>query len=80
MSRDVDARPRLVTVPSRDAAAHLLLALHATRVTLGRSREPGVEVWLGELREALTALLSPLELDVIVARCEELERQLGQAA
>ena len=68
MPRDAGAPPRAVTVPSRHAAAHLLLAIHATRVTLGRSREPGVEAWLGELREALTALLSPLELDLILAR------------
>jgi len=80
MSRDAGARPRLVTVPSRVAAAHLLLAIHATHVMLGRSREPGVEAWLGELREALTAVISTPELDAILSRCEELERDRERAA
>ena len=80
MSRDAGAHPRTLTVPSRDAAAHLLLAIHATRVILGRSREPGVEAWCGDLREALTAVLSTPELDAILARCEELERNHERAA
>ena len=74
------APPRAIAVPSHDAAAHLLLAIHVTRLVFGRSREPGVEVWLSSLREALTAVLSPTELDAVLARCRTLERDLERAA
>jgi hypothetical protein len=78
MSRDT--APRTVTVPSRDAAAHLLLSVHATRLMLGRSRKPGLEAWLGELRAALTAVLTTAEVDEVVERCQAIEREIERAA
>jgi len=69
-----------VTVPTRDAAAHLLLAVYVTRIILGRSREAGVEVWVGELRAALTAVLSQPEVDAVLMRCHQLEREVERAA
>lgn len=80
MTRDEGTGPRTVTVPSRAAAAHLLLAVHATRVVLGRSREPGVEAWLGGLRAALTAVLTTEEIDDVLQRCQAIERDVGRAA
>jgi len=80
MSRDTGAGSRAVTVPTHAAAAHLLLAVHATRVVLGRSREPGVEAWLGDLREALTAVLPIADVDAVLARCHALEQQVERAA
>lgn len=80
MSHDRGAPPRTLAVPTRDAAAHLLLAVHVTRIVLGRSREPGVEAWLGELRASLTGVLSRADVDAVLARCQTLERDIERAA
>ncbi len=80
MARDHNAPPRTVAVPTRDAAAHLLLAVHVTRIVLGRSREPGVEVWLGELRASLTGVLSRADVDAVLERCQILECDIERAA
>jgi hypothetical protein len=79
MSRN-PAASRIVAVPTGDAAAHLLLAVHVTRIVLGRSREPGVEAWLGDLRVALTSVLSSTDVDSVLARCQQLERDIELAA
>ena len=71
---------RIVAVPTGAAAAHLLLAVHVTRIMLGRSRELGVEAWLGDLRVALTSVLSLTDVDSVLARCQQLERDIGLAA
>lgn len=78
MSRETSARE--VTVPTHAAAAHLLLAVHATRVILGRSREPGVEAWLADLRAALTAVLTTAEMESVLATCQTLEHEFQRAA
>jgi hypothetical protein len=57
-----------------------LLAVHVTRIIMGRSRDPGVEAWLSELRAALTAALSQEEVDAVLSRCLQLEREMEQAA
>ena len=80
MSRDGTTTQPTLTVPTHDAVAHLLLAVHVTRIVLGRSREPGVERWLGELRVALTGVLSTKEVNAVLARCQQLERDLEIAA
>jgi hypothetical protein len=71
---------RVVDVPTTAAAAQLLMAVHVARIVVGRSREPGVETWLGELRAAITAILSPRELDVVLDQCRQIEDDLAHAA
>ena len=80
MSTDEAATPPTLAVPTHDAAAHLLLAVHVSRIVLGRSREPGVEHWVAELRVALTGVLSAKEVHAVLARCQQLERDLQIAA
>jgi hypothetical protein len=71
---------RVVDVPTTAAAAQLLMSVHVARIVMGRSREPGVEAWMAELRTALTAILSPRELDVVLDRCRQLEEEMARAA
>lgn len=80
MESDRPTTPPVIRVPSSDAAAHLLLALSVTEIVLGRSRAPGVELWLADFRSALTAVLSKQAADAVVTRCQDLERELGRAA
>jgi len=80
MLRDAALPAPALAVPTRDAAAHLLLAVHVTRIVLGRSRQPGVEFWLGDLRAALTAVLTDTEIDAVLTRCQQLERDVERAA
>jgi len=70
-----DSRPdvRTLDVPSIEAAAHLLMSIHAARIVFGRSREAGVEAWLSELREAITGALPASSVLAVLSRCRQLE-------
>jgi hypothetical protein len=80
MSREESKEPRLVDVPTMDAAAHLLTALYVLALVRGRDRTPGVEAWVSHLRVTLTEVLPEPDVRRVHEVCESLRVQFENAA
>jgi len=80
MPRDTMRAPRMLTVPTTAAAEYLLSALYVAGIVLGRSRDAGVDAWIGDLRAALTDVLPAPTLQTVLVRCRQVEIACTRAA
>jgi hypothetical protein len=80
MRANVPTSPRLVDVPTTDAAIHLLTALYLAGIVQGRNRAPGVELWVSQLRTALCDVLHPNEVARVHAQCEDVRMEFERAS
>jgi hypothetical protein len=80
MTNDASVAPRVVDVPTTDAAMHLLTALYVLGIVQGRNRTPGVETWVAQMRVTLIEVLPLSDVAHVHAECEAMRQKFDRAS